>query len=85
MATAIISDEEAKARLAKNVRRLLSERGWKGSDLARATRENEVRVSNLLRAQTVASGAFVARVAEALEVSIDCLFAPSRKNFGKSA
>lgn len=80
-----MTDEQAKQRLAENVTRLLEEHAWKAADLARATGENEVRISSILNARNVASSAVVARIADALDVSIDYLFSPSREKSVKSA
>lgn len=81
----LLSDDQAKARLAENVRRLLDERNWSQAELARATGENDVRVSALLHEEQMAGAGFIARIAEVFSVSIDYLFAPSREISRESA
>ena len=81
----LLTDDEVKARVAENIQRLLVERDWTQADLARATGENDARISLAVRGLKVPSIAFVARIADVLEVSTDYLLAPSRKKIQESA
>ena len=67
----VITDKDAKRNIAANVRRLLKARGWRAVDLAKATSENEMRISYLLREKRLPTAAFLARLAEALDTTTD--------------
>lgn len=77
----VITDEQAKTNISRNVRYELEVRGWKAADLARATDESEMRISLLVRGKKLPTAAFLARVAEALDTTSDRLLrdAPSRE------
>ena len=81
----MLTDAEARTTIADNVRRLLAERGMNQRDLAKATGESDMRVSLLCRGERIPSAAFLARVAEALEVSADTILAPPPKKSRKTA
>lgn len=72
----MISDETATANVAANVRRLLDQRGWTQSDLAKKTGESENNISRISRGLNVVRIGVLARVAEAFDVSTDRLLAP---------
>jgi transcriptional regulator with XRE-family HTH domain len=72
----VITDDEAKQNIANNIRILLAERNWKQSDLASATGESEMRVSLAVRGRKLPSAAFLARIAEALNSTVDRLLSP---------
>ena len=69
----VITDEQAKTNISRNVRYALDVRGWKAVDLARATDESEMRISLLVRGKKLPTAAFLARVAEALDTTADAL------------
>jgi len=69
----VITDEQAKTNISRNVRAELNVRGWKAVDLARATDESEMRISLLVRGKKLPTAAFLARVAEALDTTSDAL------------
>lgn len=78
----MISDKIARQHIGENVRRLLAEHDppWKQADLARASGENEMRISGLVRGTQTPSAPFLARIAEAFGVSVDYLiFAPAKR------
>ena len=81
----MISDDEAKDRIAWNVRRLLEERGWSQHQLAVAVNTNDMAISYLLRAKRMPGAAFLARVAEALGTAVDDLLAEIPKKFRQPA
>ena len=81
----VVTDDEAKLAIAVNVKRRMGELGISQADLARATGENEVRISSVVRAVHLPSGGFLARIAEALRVSIDELFDTPPKKSRRSA
>ena len=76
----MISNDDAKRFIAANVKRALAERkpDWSQSDLARATGDNVMTVSHLIRGARLPSAALLRRVAEALGVSSDDLISPPR-------
>ena len=77
----VVTDDEAKLAISANVKRRMEELGLTQAQLARATGENEMRISSVVRAVHLPSGGFLARLAEALRVSIDVLFEqPPRKS-----
>lgn len=75
----VISNDDAKRIIAANVRRSLAERkpDWTQSDLARATGDNVMTISHLIRGTRCPSAALLKRVAEALGVSSDALLTPT--------
>ena len=81
----MLTETEVRERLAFNVRRLLAQREWNQSDLARATSETFTRVSDLVRARVTVRADFVAKVAEALRVPVDDLFLPVTKEKSPAA
>lgn len=72
----MITDEEAKDNLAANVLRLLESRQINQSELARLTGEPVMTISRVCRAQHIPLATVLARLAEALDVSIDRLLGP---------
>lgn len=77
----MVTDEEAKENIAANVLRLLSARGWSQKKLSVETGETEMTVSRICRGQSVSGIGVIARIAEALDVTIDRLIdQPPRKS-----
>lgn len=74
-----VTDDEAKTTLSANVVRLMGERGWRQIDLANATGENEMTISNVCRGKHAPRAGLLQRIAEALGVSIDALLEPQKK------
>lgn len=81
----MMTESEIRERLAFNVRRLLAARGWTQSDLARATKEADGRVSGLVRGIVTPRADFLAKVAEAFRVPVDDLFLPVTENSARSS
>ena len=75
----MLSDDQAKLYISENVQSLLLQKGWTQSKLAAICKESEMRVSLMVRGIKIPSAAFLARVAEALEVSVDQLLEDPRK------
>ncbi len=76
----MVTDKEARDNIAANTVRLLEARGWTQQDLADATGESKMAISNIVRAQYVTNAATLARIAEALDVTVDRLIsAPPAK------
>ena len=75
----MISDIQAKRRIALNVRQLLDSNQLNQSDLARRTGERRQRIQQLLAQSRQPTIGVVARIAEALEVSVDELIADPQK------
>lgn len=65
----MITDQEAKDVISENVQRLLDARDWTQRDLAVATKESTARINHLVNGRKCPSAAFLARVAEALDVT----------------
>lgn len=78
----MITDEQAKSFLAVNLTRILRNRGLSQNALARMTNESPMRISTICRGTNVPDIACVARIAEALDVSIDALVRPVEAKAG---
>jgi transcriptional regulator with XRE-family HTH domain len=75
----VTTDDEAKRNIAENVNRLMAARDLSQADLSRASGESEMRVSLLRRGLKMPTAGFLARIAEALGVSVDTLLSPPTK------
>lgn len=69
----MISDEQAKENVAANVLFFLDDFKWSQSELARATGETQMKISNICRAKHLADGGTLARIAEVFHTSVDIL------------
>lgn len=76
----MITDDEARQNISANVRALLYERKWKQADLCRAIGEKPMRVNYLIRGKKLPSAAFLSRVAEALDTTLDELLRQPEKS-----
>lgn len=72
----VITNDEAKERIGANVTRYMAERNMSQATLSRTTGESEMTISVVVRGKHVPSSAILHRIAEALQVKIDELFAP---------
>lgn len=71
----VIDDTTALRNIAINTRHFLQVKGMSQSDLARATGETRVFISNLVRGVYMPGAGALKRVADALDVSVDQLIA----------
>lgn len=69
----MLTDEDAKRNLAGNLQRLMENRGINQSDLARLTGEPVMTISRAFRGENMPRASVLARIAEAMDVSIDRL------------
>jgi transcriptional regulator with XRE-family HTH domain len=69
----MLTDDQAKALISQNVERLLEKRGINQSKLAELSGESEMNISRLISGKSMPRAGLLARVAEALEVTIDRL------------
>lgn len=77
----MLTDEQAKRHIAANLTRLLKERGVSQSELARRTKEARMTIWRTASGLHVPSAALLARIAEALETTLDELLeAPQKKS-----
>lgn len=84
--TIVLTDDQAKDYISKNVNRLLEKMEMSPADLARATGENRVRISSVTRGLHNPSASFLARLAEALGVTPNDLLAkPARIERSKAS
>lgn len=82
----MLTDDQIKANMSANLRRLLDSRHWAQSDLAREADVKEMMVSLVIRGKSLPGIAIASRIAEALETSIDKLIMPPpEKNSRRSA
>ena len=82
----MLTEQQAKDNIASYLQRLLESRDWSQSDLARATGDAHVTISRIVRGTNVAGVAVLARIAEALDVTIDGLIRqPATRPSKKSA
>lgn len=79
MSTVALTDVEAKNVIAENISSLLDELGMSQKELADLSGENEMAISRMVRGVQIPSAARLARVAEALRVTVDALLTKSRK------
>lgn len=76
----MLTDTEARDIIAENVRRRLATLDWSQSDLARETGESPMRISYLVRGVKSPTIGFLARVADALETTVDWLIQKHENN-----
>ena len=69
----MLSDDDVLRNLAANVQRLLAAREWSQQQLSRATGEDPMTISRIIRGKNMPGTGVIARVAEAFDVSIDRL------------
>lgn len=72
----MITDDQAKANISANLSRILRERGMSQPDLAAKTGIPVMTINRVIRRIHVPSSAYLARISEALDVSMDRLIAP---------
>lgn len=72
----MLTDDEARRYLAANLQRLMENRRINQSDLARLTKEPVMTISRAFRGENMPRASVLARIAEALDVSIDRLLGP---------
>ncbi len=70
------TDDEVRVNVAENVKRLLEDRGWSQSELARRTGNTQAAISQICAARQVCGSGVLARIAEAFDVSMDRLASP---------
>ncbi len=76
----MLSDHDVAQNIAANLSRLLEDRGWSQLELCRRTGEQSGTISRISNGKQLASGAILARIAEAFDVSVDRLVqAPPEK------
>jgi transcriptional regulator with XRE-family HTH domain len=75
----MLTDDDVRTNVAENVRRLLSDRGWSQSELARHTGDTQQVISQICAARQVCGIGLLARIAEAFDVSLDRLVLPAPK------
>lgn len=73
----VISNEEAARQLGANLTRILQKREMSVRGLAAETGEDPTQISRYTRGKSLPGLAVAARIAEALDVSIDALLRPS--------
>lgn len=81
----MITDEQAKKHISANLSRLLADKGISQTELARQTDESRMTIWRLCSGMHVPSAALLARIAEALETTLDALVQAPKKNSRHSA
>lgn len=81
----MITDKQAASYFAANLLRLLKSRELSIRALARMTGDSPMRISNATRAQHVTDIACAARIAEALDVSLDALLRQPAENLSHAS
>jgi transcriptional regulator with XRE-family HTH domain len=84
----VLERNDALKLLSANLTREMQSRGWSIRELARKSKNTAMQVSRITRQENMPAGDVIARLAEALGVTIDSLFsieAPERKISSKSA
>jgi transcriptional regulator with XRE-family HTH domain len=84
---AMLTIDEAKANISANVRRILKARGMTVMNLAKLTKEPQNSVYRVVRGDNEPGAVLLARIAEALDVSVDRLlsFPEKSKKSGSAA
>jgi transcriptional regulator with XRE-family HTH domain len=75
----MLTDDDVRVNVAANLKRLLAEREISQSQLARLTGDTQANISHICAGRHVAGAAVLARIADALDTSIDFLVAPPKK------
>ena len=73
----VITNDETKDRIGANVTRFMAERKMSQATLSRVTGESEMTISQVVRGKHVPNSAILHRIAEALQVKMDDLVAPT--------
>jgi transcriptional regulator with XRE-family HTH domain len=73
----VMEKDEALEVVSTNVTRLLGDRGWSLSELARRSKNTVMLISRLTRKENMPAGDVLQRIAEAFDVKIDYLFTPT--------
>lgn len=71
----MISDDDVRHNVAVNLQSLLDDRDWSQSELARRSGVWQTNISRVIREECIPTVAVLARLAEALHVSMDRLVA----------
>lgn len=82
--TIVASDDQTKKTIARNLNRILRERGLSRYWLAQETGEYQATIGRVCNASNCCSSGLLARIAEALKISTDALIFPDRKNYPKA-
>lgn len=80
-----VENLELKQRLAQNVRRMIDDRGWTASELARRSGETDAAISRILNGKHVVGLDVAHRVAAALQTTVDFLLRDPEENFASVA
>ncbi len=71
----MLTEDQAKQNIAANLRRIMESRNLSQSELARMTGDHQTAISRIIHAQNSPGVAFLARLAEALQTTVDYLIA----------
>lgn len=80
----MIDDATARLRISRNIRHFMNMQGVSQADLVRLTGEPTNSVSRIVRGLNVPNVVMLARLAEALDVSVDQLLAEPSGKFSKT-
>lgn len=72
----MLTDDQTRSNIVVNLRRILASRGISQRKLAEMAGEPVMNISRVARGENLANVATIARIAEALDVSIDRLVSP---------
>ncbi len=72
----MLTEDQARANIAANLQRIMDTRRLSQSELARMTGDDQQSISRILRGKNAPGIAFLARIAEALQTTVDYLIAP---------
>ncbi len=75
----MLTNEEARHNISVNLRRMLQSRGWSQQQLADRCDVLQVNISRILGENRLPRIDVLARIAEALETSVDLLLSPPRE------
>lgn len=77
----MLKDSEAKSNVASNLKRLLGECGISQRELSRKTGDPIMTINDVVNGRTMPGAGILARIAEALSVSVDAILGSDKKSF----
>jgi len=81
----MVSDAEARLNIKANLNRMLATRGITRTKLAQLTGDPLMTISVCVAGKNTPNAALLARIAEALDTSVDLILAPPRENLSEAS
>jgi transcriptional regulator with XRE-family HTH domain len=81
----MVSDKDARLNIKANLNRMLATRGITRTKLARITGDPLMTISVTVAGKSTPNAALLARIAEALETSVEVLISPPKNNLSEAS